>query len=208
MQDAGRQSEPNRTSDGGRQKGQEQEARWSAWMARAQDGDRDAYGRLLHELCPVVEGFVRSRFGSSGGSGTSDFVEECVQEALLAVHRARHTYDPRRAFRPWLFTLVRHKAIDLLRRRRVRGHTEPVEGDEEHAPIAAETEDPSRQVDGQALLARLEPKYREALVLTKLDGYSMEEAARRAGVSVAAMKTRVHRALRSIQKRLAEEELA
>jgi RNA polymerase sigma-70 factor (ECF subfamily) len=56
-------------------------------------------------------------------------------------------------------------------------------------------------------LATLEPAYREALVLTKFEGYSLEEAATRAGVSTGAMKTRVHRALRTLQKRLRTEGL-
>src|SRR5688572_26495274 len=93
------------------------EQRWSAWMALAQRGDREAYAKLMAELADVIESFVRARFG---GPRASDFVEDCVQEALLALHRVRHTFDPRRPFRPWMFAVVRHKVIDLLRRSEVR----------------------------------------------------------------------------------------
>jgi RNA polymerase sigma-70 factor (ECF subfamily) len=181
------------------------EARWSSWMARAQDGDREAYERLMGELWDAVAGYLGRRFG---GAGASDFVAECVQESLLAVHRARRTYDPGRAFRPWLFTIVRHKAIDLLRRQQVRGHAEPVEPEAGHGGVAAEPVDPAHALDGAALLAGLDPIYREALVLTKLRGLTLEEAARRAGVSVSAMKTRVHRAVRAVRKALRDEDLA
>ena len=67
--------------------------------------------------------------------------------------------------------------------------------------------DPGAGLEGARLLATLESAYREALVLTKFEGYSLEEAATRAGVSTGAMKTRVHRALRTLQKRLREEGL-
>ena len=168
-------------------------------MRLALDGDREAYRKLMTELGGAIEAYLRGRFGSFGGA---DLVEDCVQESLLAIHRARQTWDPRRPFRPWLFTIVRHKAIDLLRRERVR-RTEPIE--DVDAPAAPPVE-PSARLDGARLLEDLEPKYREALVLTKLEGYSIQDAARRAGVSVPAMKTRIHRGLKAVQKRLRAED--
>jgi RNA polymerase sigma-70 factor (ECF subfamily) len=174
------------------------EQRWSAWMALAQRGDREAYAKLMAELADVIESFVRARFG---GPRASDFVEDCVQEALLALHRVRHTFDPRRPFRPWMFAVVRHKVIDLLRRSEVR-RSEPVAEEPADGPA-----DPSWRLDGARLLAALEPAEREALVLTKLEGCSLEEAAARAGVSVPAMKSRVHRAVQRVQRRLREEGL-
>jgi RNA polymerase sigma-70 factor (ECF subfamily) len=176
----------------------EDEQRWSAWMARAQDGDREAYAKLMAELATVIDAFLRARFGALRGS---DFLEDCVQEALLAVHRVRHTWNRGLPFRPWLFAIVRHKVIDLLRRRALR-RVEALPAEE-----PAQPSEPSARLDGARLLAELEPAYREAVVLTKLEGYSLEEAATRAGVSIGAMKTRVHRALRTLQKRLRDEEL-
>jgi RNA polymerase sigma-70 factor (ECF subfamily) len=177
-----------------------EEQRWSAWMARALDGDREAYAKLMGELAVVIDAFVRARFGAPRAS---DFAEDCVQEALLALHRVRHSWDRRQPFRPWLFAVVRHKVIDLLRRDAVR-RTEPEPAEEP----AAHSLDPSQRLDSARLLAALEPAYREALELTKLEGYSLEEAAARAGVSASAMKTRVHRAVRMLQKSLREEELS
>ncbi len=178
----------------------EEEQRWAAWMARAQGGDREAYTKLMSELADVVEAFLHARFG---GARESDFLEDCVQEAMLALHRVRHTWDRRLPFRPWMFAIVRHKVIDLLRRQAVR-RTEP-EAAEEPERLS---HDPSLRIDGARLLAALEPPYREALVLTKLEGYSLEEAAARAGVSASAMKTRVHRAVQLAQRQLREEDLA
>ncbi len=177
----------------------EEEARWSAWMTRARGGDREAYAQLMAELADVIESYVRARFGSAR---ESDFLEDCVQEAMLTLHRVRHTWDQRLPFRPWLFAVVRHKVIDLLRRRAVR-RSEPLAADEP-APLS----EPSARLDGARLLAALEPSYRQALVLTKLEGYSLEEAAGRAGVSVGAMKTRVHRALQMVRRKLREEDLS
>lgn len=169
------------------------ELRWSSLMSDAQSGDRRAYEMLLSELGDAIEDYVRSRFGAI------DVLEDCVQESLLALHRSRHTYDPRKPFRPWLFTVVRHRCIDVLRRTPL-SYT----GYDTERLRPADT-DLSSQLDSASLLGRLAPKEREAVTLTKLEGYSMAEAGRRCGVSEGAMKVRVHRALRSLKELLERE---
>jgi RNA polymerase sigma-70 factor, ECF subfamily len=41
-----------------------------------------------------------------------------VQEALLAIHTQRHTYDPAEPLTPWVYAIARYKLIDHLRRNR------------------------------------------------------------------------------------------
>jgi RNA polymerase sigma-70 factor, ECF subfamily len=173
----------------------EQELRWSAWMAAAHRGDRRLYERLLHEIGAAIERYVRRRFGALS------FVDDCVQECLLAVHAARHTYDPARPFRPWLFALVRNKTIDLLRRS-YGGRPATDDIDIDALPAA-----PGDEAQGEVedILARLRPQFRSALVLTKIIGYSLSEAADRSGISETAMKTRVSRAVRAAESLLNAE---
>lgn len=174
------------------------DARWRDLMTRAQQGDADAYRTLLSSLFDVVEAYLRRILGSS------PMVEDCVQEALMAVHRARHTYDPRRPFRPWLFTIVRHKAIDALRRDAAR----PEDASEmvsERAP--ARRDDPVALLEAGRLLDGLNPEFRNALLLTKVQGLTIDEAAREAGVTAPAMRTRVHRAIKKLNHRM-ERDLA
>jgi RNA polymerase sigma-70 factor (ECF subfamily) len=171
------------------------EERWADLMARAQEGDAEAYRRLLTELSTAIEAYLRRHFGDS------ELLEECVQEALQAVHRARHAWDAGRPFRPWLFTIVRHKAIDVLRRgarvarREVAASLDPGED-------AAWPADPGAALDAERFLRGLAPRYREPLVLTKLLGYSTREAARALGISETALKTRVFRAIRLARQAL------
>jgi RNA polymerase sigma-70 factor (ECF subfamily) len=183
---------------GAAQRHEDSEQRWSDWMRRANGGDEEAYRKLLGELGGAMEAFIRSRFGPG------DFVEDCVQECLLAVHRARASYDPKRRFRPWLFAIVRHKTIDLLRRRGTRSRFEAPEaaGLDEPAPTAPADD----ALAATQFLAALAPVYRDALVLTKLQGRTLEEAARARGVSTTAMKSRVHRAIRQVRRLLEQEE--
>ena len=172
------------------------EQRWSQLMAAAHRGDSRRYEQLLRELADVIEGYIRSRFGALS------FTEDCVQECLLAIHTGRHTYDPKRAFRPWLFTIVRNKTVDLLRRS-YAGERAATAVLEETVADAAQA--PDEQLSAGDVLAQLQPNFRSALTLTKICGYSLAEAAERSGISESAMKSRVSRAVRAAELLLAQE---
>jgi RNA polymerase sigma-70 factor (ECF subfamily) len=164
-------------------------------MAAAQRGDKRLYERLLREIATASERFIRRRFGALS------FVDDCVQECLLAVHNARHTYDPAKPFRPWLFSLVRNKTIDLLRRSYAGRPTGEII-DADSLPMASRHE---AEIETEDILAQLQPQFRNALVLTKIIGYSMSEAADRSGITETAMKTRVSRAVRAAETLLNAE---
>ena len=172
------------------------EQRWSDYMAAAHRGDKRLYERLLTELAPVIERYVRSRFGAL------TFTEDCVQECLLAIHNARHTYDPNRPFRPWFFTIVRNRTIDLLRKS--WSHQAATAADLEASESVAVT-GPLEDIEAARILDQLKPQFRNALTLTKLFGYSVNEAAERSGISESAMKSRVSRALKAAEQLLKEE---
>ncbi|HZX25150.1 MAG TPA: sigma-70 family RNA polymerase sigma factor [Woeseiaceae bacterium] len=171
------------------------EKRWSEMMLSAQRGDADAYARLLKELGVVLERYLLAQFGHL------ECLEDCVQEALLGIHRARHTWQPGRPFRPWFFTIARHKAIDELRRERSRRQAMERFANE---PVVGRTEDSGA---GGRLLRRLDSDKSEALFLTKVLGLTNAEAAERCGVSESAMKVRVFRAIREARRLLREDPL-
>lgn len=174
------------------------EHRWSMWMARAQSGDKGCYEQLLTELGAVIEAYIRARFGAI------EPLEDCVQECLVTIHQARHTYDPERPFRPWLFTLVRHRTIDILRQ---RVHWMSIEraGPERHDDSASHEHLP-RLIDGIRALDQLSPDYREAVALAKYAGYTTAEAADWLGISESALKARLQRGLAALHALLDKED--
>lgn len=161
------------------------------WMAQAQAGDGDAYRMLLDDVSSELRGFFRRRVREVHD------VEDLVQETLLTLHRARHTYDPSRPFEPWLYALARNTAASAFRRDRVRTRWESLAHDDR--PHEAAVEDAGREASLDGVLQRIPESQREALDMVKIRGLSVEDAAARAGVSPGAMRVRIHRGYRALR---------
>lgn len=180
----------------------ERDARLSAWMAAAQGGDAAAYTTLLRECLPLVARMAR-REGVRG-----EAAEDVVQDTLLAIHRARATYDPARPFLPWLAAIAQRRAIDQLRRSGRR------QGREVHDPLAYEgAPDPGDGADAalgrseraervRAWVDDLPPRQREAVDRLALAEESLEEASRSTGRTKVALKVNLHRALKALRAKL------
>lgn len=166
-------------------------------MSSAQAGNEPDYRQLLLELSSVISRYLNVRFGGY------DFTEDCVQDILIAVHQARHTYDPSKKFRPWLFAIVRHKTIDAIRKQRVRDNHRANQCIEEE-PCSDES-GLHATMSGGRLINALSPSHREAITLTKILGYTAAEAASRLNISESAMKVRLHRAISKLRKLLEAE---
>jgi RNA polymerase sigma-70 factor (ECF subfamily) len=176
---------------------------WSRLMAAAQGGDRAAYERLLREVLPLLRA-IAGRWHRS-----PDRAEDVVQDALLTIHRVRHTYDPSRPLSHWLATIAKRRAIDALRR---RGRTEKFEVFDEQSYVtfadpAANKELAKRdQAPGLgAAISVLPASQREALELVKLRELSLAEASKLSGKSISALKVNVHRAIKSLRAQLKGE---
>lgn len=164
------------------------------WL-RAQAGDEDAYRHSLTLIATRLRGYLRRRL-----SAFPDEVEDLLQETLLALHLHRGTYEPALPVSAWVVAIARHKWVDHWRRRgRREALHDPIDDIEEHLLVADESPAGARR-DLERLLDELPPAQQRAIVLTKLEGLSVAEAARQAGASESAIKVQVHRGL----KRLAE----
>ncbi|WP_456776007.1 sigma-70 family RNA polymerase sigma factor [Bradyrhizobium sp. USDA 4369] len=174
---------------------------WSILMARAQDGDRDAYHRLLTDISPYLRSLA-ARWNRQGVD-----IEDAVQDILLTIHTIRHTYDPARPFAPWLVTIARRRLIDRLRR---QGHTRRREVvlEREHESVVEPQPDTGH--DGHILRAAVDslpPAQQQALRLVKLQEMSLNDASKVSGMSVNALKVNIHRALKNLQKLFSDRDL-
>lgn len=169
----------------------------AALMRSAQDGDRVAYAALLREVVPILKRVVQARLGFLPAMDREDL----VQDILLSLHAARATYDPERAFIPWLLTIAHNRMVDQARRNSRRAANE-VTVDEYPAHIADESAAGSEFGDPEALrraIKTLPRGQRSAIELLKLREMSLKEASQATGMSVSALKVSVHRAIKTLR---------
>ncbi len=177
------------------------EAALRALMKAGLDGDSAAHRTLLDRLSGQLRAYYKARLARIGRSASE---EDLVQEALIAIHIQRHTYEPTELLTPWVYAIARYKLIDHLRRTRVSlaevplGDAEEIMAQDDH--IATES-----AYDLDRLLSKLPEKMRRAIQYVKLDGLNVVETARRCGVSESAVKVSVHRGLKALAGIIARE---
>lgn len=167
----------------------EQELRLSASMRAAQEGDAEAYAGLLEEIAGAARSFIARR------GGDADSHEDFVQEVLISIHKARHTYDPGRPFSPWMWAIVRRRYVDFVRRYvRTTAYQVPTGFPVETIAAHDPTDHAKRALLLKQALSQLPDVQRRAVELTKLEGKSVRDAATELGVSEASLRVSVHRA--------------
>lgn len=173
-------------------------------MAAAQQGDHAAYQRLLQALLPYLRAYAL-RHARRG-----DAAEDLVQDILLTLHRIRHTYDPARPFQPWLSVIAKRRMIDQLRRHRLQPDSAGDLGLELETFADPEANKNTEQFDhADALrhaLAELPEGQRRVIELLKVEEKSLKEASAITGLSIAALKTTTHRAMKALRVRLFRQE--
>ncbi len=172
-------------------------------MAAAQQGDSAAYDQLLRSILPRLRAFVGARLREPS------MAEDVVQNVLLSIHQARHTYRPERPFGPWLRAIARNAIVDSFRARGVRTRVEVPLGDLETPGPDHLRPDQERGLPPALAkaLQELPPAQREAVELLHLRELSSAEAAERLGISAVALRVRAHRGYKALRAKLQREEL-
>jgi RNA polymerase sigma-70 factor (ECF subfamily) len=176
--------------------------RRSTLMAAAQAGDSAAYQTLLCDCIPLIKSVARRR------GVNAERIDDVVQDVLLTIHRARHTYDPSRSFTAWLCVIADRRAIDVLRRTRRQDMREV------HAPLAFESHaddaaDPSRglaHADSTGTVARalasLPARQREAVQHFVLEERSLADISALTRRTKGSLKVNLHRALKALRSKM------
>lgn len=164
-----------------------------ALLHRAAQGDRAAAAEFVHRHQDAV---LRH---ASFLTATREEAEDVFQETFLAALKSAADYRGEAAAKTWLFTIARHAAQRRVTKREVlvpdaAGLEELAEragwGGESPESLAALAEDRERL---DAALRALTHDEREVVLLRDCEGWSGEETAGALGITVAAMKSRLHR---------------
>ena len=176
-----------------------------ALMAASLRGDAAAHRTLLDRLSRHLRAYYKGKLARIGRSAAE--AEDLVQEALMAIHTRRHTYDVAEPLTPWVHAIARYKLIDHLRQTRASMTDVPIDDAEE---VMAQDDHIGVEsaYDLHRLLNQLPNKMRRAIQCVKLEGLSIVEAATRCGISESAVKVNVHRGLKILAASIAREKRA
>lgn len=176
-------------------------------MQRYQDGDASAFRELYALVAPRLLGYLLKM------TRTRAVADDLLQQTFMKVHRARGAYVRGADPLPWIYSIAHRTFIDETRKNK-RAIVHVGATDDGLPEIAAGLDgesadrrdeprvDPELAKAALDALAQLPPQQREAVVLTKLDGKSVAEAAEIAGTSIGAMKVRAHRGYEALRKLL------
>ncbi len=165
-------------------------------------GDASALRELLERHAPSV-----FRFAMKMCRGRDD-AEDVAQETLLAAVRGAKDVRQDSSFTTWLYAVARNFCIRMRRRQKLQPRRDASTDDastDAPSELNAPDDDASAHEIAVALdraIGNLEDKYREVIVLRDIEGLSAAEVADVLGVSVEAVKSRLHRARTEVRASL------
>lgn len=178
-----------------------------ALLERARAGDARAIEALLEKHQARV-----FRFGLKMCRSPED-AEDVLQDTLLSMARGVRDFRGASSISTWLFTIARSFCIKKRRRSKFAPEQErshDAELGSEGNPLVDPGQSPDQALDRKRLeqaleqaIGRLEPIYREVLLLRDVEGLTAAEVAEVLGVRVQAVKSRLHRARLSVRASLA-----
>lgn len=162
-------------------------------------GDKQAYSKLLQQSAILLRPFLIKRIKNFQD------VEDILQEILISLHKARHTYDGNRPYEPWLYAIANYRLQDYLRKHysdplRQAGEIEEAENisSSDVTEIGFSYESISGEIEK---LSGNQPKI---LKMIHSDGYTAKEVAQKMGMTESAVKVSAHRAYKILREKLSK----
>ena len=159
------------------------------------DGDAVAYQHFLQDITPLLRGVVGRKLPFQD-------TEDVVQEILISIHKARHTYDGERPLMPWIMAIVGFRINDALRKAYAGSRRETVNIDEYAEIIADVTELQDANESIEEILEDVPERERQILTLMHVEGFTAKEAGARLGMKESAVKVAAHRAIKKLREKM------
>ncbi len=161
-------------------------------MIASQKGDASQYHKFLERVSILLTPFIQKKVTHS------EFVDDILQDTLVAIHNSRHTFIPGRSIAAWTYVICEHRIIDFYRKyRRV-----------EKAEIISDTgfsdfETPEKDTALETLefvMEGLPEKQKTVIEMMKLEGLSIKEVAVKTGMSESAIKVNAFRGYQAMKR--------
>ncbi len=156
-------------------------------MIRAQSGDKQSYSVLLEQTGRWLGRYFSNKIAS-------DAIDDLIQETLISLHRKRDSFDPARAFLPWIAAIARYRWVDKLRQtyKHQAGTLDFDIAEEGHEDVVG------AKISIDRLLTMIPEKQAEVIKLVKVEGHSIAETSQKTGQSESLVKVNIHRGLKKL----------
>ena len=175
----------------------EEKADLEELMCRTLKGEKAAYAELLRESGRLLRPFLARRLSFESE------VDDLLQEVLISIHKARHTYDGKRPYQPWMFAIAKFRLQDYLRAHYADHlrHAEDIADLENYLPEdVTEAAISYESISGEVL--KLPEKQATILQLMHQEGYTSKEVAAKLGMTESAVKVAAFRAYKVLRQKL------
>ena len=170
---------------------------FEALMKLSLNGDQRAYADLLQETSRFLRPFLAKRLNFTNE------VDDLLQEILISIHKARHTYDGNRPYRPWVFAIAKFRLQDYFRTHYSDHLRQAVDLDDMEESLSehvTETAISYESISGE--VQKLPEKQATILQLMHQEGYTAKEVAKKMGMKESAVKVAAHRAYKILRSKL------
>lgn len=181
-----------------------EEAKLKELMIRSLNGDQDAYKTLLQEFIIILEKYFQKKV-----QNPSD-IDDLIQETLISIHKARHTYDSKLSLLSWAYSIAYCRYIDFIRKtskikkNEVQFETFPEDITNKEKDMNYLYEEKNRM---ESVLNKLSEKERKIFTLLKIEKFSIREVSKKMEMSESALKVAAHRIYKKIRKLINQEDL-
>jgi len=166
-----------------------------ALMKLSLNGDQRAYAVVLQETARLLRPFLARRLNSVSE------VDDLLQEILISIHKARHTYDGERPYKPWAYAIAKFRLQDHLRAHYADHLHHAVELSEVENDLqvpVTKSDFTYESISGE--IEKLPPKQAAILQMMHQEGYTAKEVAEKIGMKESAVKVAAHRAYKILRK--------
>ncbi|MCC8997777.1 MAG: sigma-70 family RNA polymerase sigma factor [Nitrosomonas sp.] len=168
-------------------------------MRQAQGGDKYAYADLLRETARFLRPFLKRKLNAESE------VDDLLQEILLSIHKARHTYDGLRPYKPWAYAIAKFRLLDYLRIHYADHLQSAVKLSEIESTLHENVT--QFRINYESIseeIRKLPEKQMHILQMMHQEGYTAKEVAEKIGMSETAVKVAAHRAYKALKLKLEE----
>lgn len=149
------------------------------------------FNTVWHSFSKGIESYFRQK------TKDEDLAKDLLQDTFLKIYLHRDTITDEQRLGAWVHRIAQNSLMDHYRKKNLK---EPIEGKDFNA-----VEDPMSYNELLASLVKpfmkqLPEEYREALILTDIEGLSQKELAERLGISYSGAKSRVQRARKKLKE--------